>query len=78
MSSTMRGTALSTKIQENRVRNMAKRQGLELQKSRRRDPKALGFGGYMLIDIATNTVITGADPYPHSLTLDDAEAWLSK
>ena len=38
------------KIRENRLRRMAERQGVKLQKSRRRDPHALDYGTYRLID----------------------------
>ncbi len=66
------------KVRENRLRRMAKRQGLELQKSRRRDPKAYDFGGFMLVDVRTNSVAFGADPLPFSLSIDDVEAYLSR
>jgi hypothetical protein len=33
-----------------RLRNAAKRQGLELRKSRRRDPLAIGHGMFCLVD----------------------------
>jgi hypothetical protein len=69
---------MADKIQENRVRRMAGRQGLLLSKSRRRDPLALDFGGYMLVDSRSNAVVAGAEPLPYSLTLDDAEAWLRR
>ena len=38
---------------------MADRQGLYLRKSRRRDPRALDFGSYWLIDLRTNTLMAG-------------------
>jgi hypothetical protein len=38
------------KIRENRLRRMAERQGLRLEKSRRRDPRAVDYGTYWLID----------------------------
>jgi hypothetical protein len=65
------------KVRENRIRRMAARQGFVLNKSRRRDPMALDFGGYMLVDLYDNFVVAGADPIPYSLSLDDAEAWLT-
>lgn len=37
------------KIRENRLRRMAQRQGLRLEKSRRRDPRALDYGAYWLV-----------------------------
>jgi hypothetical protein len=41
-----------------RLRRMAERQGLQLRKSRRRDPRALDFGDYWLT--------AGDDLVPHS------------
>ena len=34
------------KVWENRIRRMAARQGLRLEKSRRRDTRAVGYGTY--------------------------------
>ena len=42
------------KVRENRLRRAAERQGLRLQKSRARDPRALGFGTYQLVDADNN------------------------
>ncbi len=55
---------------------MAARQRAILQKSRTRDERAADFGGYMLIDGDTNTVILGGTPYAFSSDLDEIEAWL--
>jgi hypothetical protein len=38
------------KVRENRLRRMARRQGMALVKSRTRDPRALDFGGFMLVE----------------------------
>jgi hypothetical protein len=40
----------SDKVRENRLRRMAARQGMELRKSRRRDPRAIDYGQYWLVD----------------------------
>lgn len=56
----------SEKVRENRVRRMATRQGLRLVRSRRRDPLALDYGLYRLID-AGGSVLTRAK------NLDDIE-----
>lgn len=69
---------MSDKVRENRLRRMAERQRVIVQKSRTRDPRAVDFGGFMLIDGDTNTAILGADPYPYSASLDDVEAWLNR
>lgn len=42
------------KTYENLIRRMAKRQGLRLEKSRRRDVHALDYGAYYLIRVETS------------------------
>jgi hypothetical protein len=61
-----------SKVYEARIRRMAKRQGLQLQKSRHRDPLARGFGKYWLVD--ENEVLIVGEKY--GLTLEQAETWL--
>jgi len=63
------------KTRENRARRAAERRGLRLERSRRRDPQAIGYGRYQLIDIATGAVASlgGTGGW---LTLDQAEAQL--
>jgi hypothetical protein len=68
------GRGMHDKVRENRLRRMAERQGLRLEKSRLRDPRALGYGGYMLIGVKSNLVMYGDQPYPYGCTLDDI-AW---
>lgn len=63
------------KVRENRLRRMAQRRLLRLEKSRRRDPRAADFGSYMVID-HRNTVVLGATHNGYSATLDDVEAYL--
>lgn len=65
------------KVRENRLRRMAARQGLRLEKSRRRDPRALDYGGWMIVDLRSNAVVAGGSPIPFRLSLDDVEAWLT-
>lgn len=66
------------KVRENRIRRMAERQGLLLQKSKRRDPKAIDYGGYMLVDARTNSVVLGSTSFAFSADLDEVEAHLNK
>ncbi len=61
------------KIRENRARRMAQRQGLQLIKSRRRDPRAIDFGGFMLVNAYTNSVAEGGSPWPFSMSIDQIE-----
>jgi hypothetical protein len=62
------------KVREIRLRRMADRQGLRLEKSRRRDPRALGYGTYRLVNKRTSAVVAGDEDY--GLTLDQIEEHL--
>jgi hypothetical protein len=59
------------KVREDRLRRMAGRQGLRLEKSRRRDPRALDYGTYQLVNVRTG------EPGRTGLTLDEAEKALT-
>lgn len=70
------------KTRENRLRRMAKRQGLELRRNPRRDPRAVDFGSYMLVNPDTEMVVAdfgwdkpGWDK-PGNTHLDDVEDYL--
>ena len=65
------------KIRENRLRRMAERQGVALVKSRRRDPRALDYGKYMIVDPTTTGIVQGAGSAGPCMDLDDVEAWLT-
>ena len=68
--------ATPEKIRTNRLRKMARRQGLRLSKTRRRDPRAIDYDGWMVIDMFTNRAVYGGQPYAYSATLDEVEAYL--
>jgi hypothetical protein len=70
-------SAEELKVAENRLRRMARRQGLLLQKSRRRDIRAYDYGGWMIIDAETNAVVDGGSPIAYSLSLSDVESRLN-
>ncbi len=57
------------RTRETRARRKAERQGLRLEKSRRRDPDALDYGHYHLVDPEHRMVYSGA-------TLDQIEDYL--
>lgn len=68
-------------VRENRLRRMAKRQGLELVKSRRRDPRAIDFGVYWLAkpsapggDWRSRELVTAEQ----GVTLDEIEQYLTQ
>ena len=66
------------KVAENRLRRVARRQGLILQKSRRRDFQAYDYGGWMIVDAQTNSVVDGGSPMAYGLSLADVESHLSR
>lgn len=61
------------KSDENRVRRMASRQGLILNKSRRRDPLAFDFEAFWILD-ESGYIVVGDERY--GMTLQEAETWL--
>jgi hypothetical protein len=72
-------TSTSEKVRENRLRAMAERQGLALHKSRRRDPRAIDFDRWMVVDSFTNDVLTGTEVTGRqNMDLDQVEAFLTE
>ena len=67
------------RTREARLRRAADRQGLILQRSRRRDPRALGYGTYQLIDAATKAIVLerGIPGVGFGADLDDVEKYLT-
>jgi hypothetical protein len=68
---------MTDKVRENRLRRVASRQGMTLQRSRRRDERACDHGLYRLVDTVTNVVVAGSGAFNFTMTLDDVEAWLN-
>jgi hypothetical protein len=68
------GEGTADKVRENRVRRMAARQGLVLHKSRRRDPRAIDYGVYWLVDDARRDAIMMSS---NGATLDAIESYLA-
>jgi hypothetical protein len=69
-------TDIDEKVRENRLRRAAERQGLKLVKSRRRDRRALGYGGFMIVDANLNVVVAGELDSGRALDLDQVERYL--
>src|SRR5712671_6443778 len=65
------------KVREARLRRMAKRQGLKLVRSRRRDPLAIDYGRYVIVDPDSNRTVAGELGSASAMTLDDVEGWLT-
>ena len=69
------------KVRENRARRAIERRGYHLMKSRRRDTRAIDYGGYMIIDPIINGVVAGTSPahqHGFSMSLEDVEQWLQR
>ncbi|MDN5771128.1 MAG: hypothetical protein L0H24_09570 [Microlunatus sp.] len=64
------------KVRVNRLRRAAQRQGLRLEKSRSRDPRAIGYGTYHLVNLATNTLEVYGNGHGFGLNLDEIETAL--
>ena len=62
---------MADKVRENRLRRMAKRQGLHLVKNGRRDPRAIGYGTWCIVHTADSRVEV-EDCY-----IDTVEAYLT-
>jgi hypothetical protein len=60
--------------QEDRIRRLARRQGLELKKAEPGEPRKWDFGRYWLIDPTRNTLVF---PDQHGASLDDLERYLN-
>jgi hypothetical protein len=75
----MSATDVSDRRREDKLRRMAKQQGLALRKSRQRNPQAIDYGGWMIVDPFTNTVVAGTESIgrPH-WSLDDVEGYLNR
>ncbi|MDF2809899.1 MAG: hypothetical protein K0S56_930 [Microvirga sp.] len=67
---------MTDKVKENRLRLTAERRGFKLKRSRRRDPQAVDFGGYMLVDIRADTVVLGGGVFSFQASLEEVEAYL--
>ena len=59
------------KVRENRLRRAARRQGLQLEKSRRRDTRAIDWGTYHLVDPYNNTLVAYGLQSGYGMTLDE-------
>jgi hypothetical protein len=68
-------TDTTEKVRENRLRRMAVRQGLELHKSRRRDPRAIDFGRY---GITRDGEWIEGQPDRLTMTIDEVEKYLTQ
>lgn len=76
----MEGEVKNLVVIENRLRRVADRQGLKLMKSRSRDPRALDYGRYALIDLESGGTIHPMliDRFACALTLDEVREWLKE
>jgi hypothetical protein len=65
-------------VREDRVRRLAERRSMRLQRSRRRDPEAADYGRYLLRDVNSCVPVAGTTPDGRAMwTLRDVETYLS-
>jgi hypothetical protein len=70
--------ARAERAREVRLRRHAKQQGLRLEKSRTRYPRALDYGTYWLINTADGSVECGDTVNGYGMSLDEIEAALNE
>jgi hypothetical protein len=70
-----RRKSTGAKVRENRLRRMADRQGYKLMKSPRRDPRALDYDCWQIIDTTDRGRPPAGDGF--TMSLDDIEGWLA-
>lgn len=58
------------------MRRMAGRQGLTLRKSRRRDPLAVDFALFWLVEAESGTPVSYGSGRDGGMTADETEEWL--
>ena len=70
---------MKEKTRENRLRRKLSRMGYKLKKNRRRDPQAIDYGGYMIVNTLTNTIDGGGYGInPYSMNIDDVEKFVKE
>ena len=68
---------MNEKVRENRLRRMAHRQGMRVEKSRTRDRRGLEYDKYKIVNIATDSTVAGRSAFPsYTLSLDEVEGYL--
>jgi hypothetical protein len=68
----------SEDVREHHLRQMARQQGLALERSRKRNPQARGYGTYQLVDRETGTIVKLGDSSGFGLTADEIAAFLTE
>ena len=69
----------SEKSRENTLRRKLDRMGYRLQRSRRKDPDAIDYVCYWIVDAETNVVIFGQGALGRpTATLDEIEQWIEE
>lgn len=70
---------MTDKVRENRLRRMATRRGLKLERCPRRDPGAIDYGTYRLMDAGNvyGRPVAAEFNHAYGLTLDRVEKILN-
>jgi hypothetical protein len=68
----------ASKVRENALRRLAERRGFQLVKSRSRDPRAVDYGRFKIVETATGVTVAGDDGRGGcAYTFDEAEGYLA-
>ena len=71
----------ATKVRENRLRNIAKRLGMRLEKCKRKDPRMPNYKTYRIVDPYNNELVlgrTGGGYESFGLSLDEVGEYLQE
>jgi hypothetical protein len=69
---------MKQKVIENLIRRVARRRGMELQRSRTRDPQGVDKGLYRLTDFRTRAVVAGGDAWGCAWDLHQVAQYLAE
>jgi hypothetical protein len=73
-----RMTTMDVKARESRLRRLAERRGLALEKSKRRNREAPDFGRFRLVDVIENRHVFGGEPFAFSASVDQVQEWFEE
>jgi hypothetical protein len=69
---------VSERSVENRLRRAARRRGLRLEKSKLRDPGAIGYGTFRIVDARAGKLVAGDRRSGYGMRLADVAERLGK
>jgi hypothetical protein len=71
-------TTMDVKARESRLRSLAERRGLALEKSKRRNREAADFGRFRLVDVIEKRPVFGGEPFAFSASVKQVQKWFEE